>query len=310
MSVNLVGIGYNHHSNFLFDEINNAKNKKNEAVLEKKRHSYVENETGKNISSTYLNPLQSEMKFTVLEKKLMEDLHDEKELFLKTSYPHSKKTLKASIEIINKLMLEPEINKRDLGLLSKYIESFYHRVDTSGPEWKNENNIVSRTLSKTGDYLAKTYNNLHGVSNEPDKELSGLTNSWIAAMIEMTKNNFQEHNSTINYKNLNAILKYHVLNQEKLLNNYEFSVNTGKLLNLIYHIRPGTLDSQILSKSKDAIERNLLKLVSQSLNIVNSKKNNFPLYHIRCALDVFSSIINTEKGNNPKNSFETQKKLI
>ncbi|MBG6244385.1 hypothetical protein CS369_05300 [Candidatus Symbiopectobacterium sp. 'North America'] len=94
-------------------------------------------------------------------------------------------------------------------------------------------------------------------------------------MIEVTKNNSQGGNSTINYKNFNAILEYHVLNQEKLLNNYEFSVNTGKLLNLIYHIRPGTLDSQILSESKDAIERNLLKLVSQSLNIVNSKKTIF-----------------------------------
>ncbi|MGX8943054.1 collagenase [Symbiopectobacterium sp. Eva_TO] len=309
MSVNLSGVGYNNHSNVFFDEVNNVKNKQNEAVLEKKRHSHVENETGKNIPLTYLNPLQSKVRFTVLEKKIIEDLHDEKELFLKTSYQHSKKTLIASIKIINKLMLEPEINKRDLGLLSKYIESFYHRVDTSGPYWKKENNIVSRTLSKIGDYLAKTYNNLHGISNEPDKELSGLTSSWVAAMIEMTKNNSQGDNSTINYKNFNAILEYHVLNQEKLLNNYEFSVNTGKLLNLIYHIRPGTLDSQILSKSKDAIERNLLKLVSQSLNIVNSKKNNFPLYHIRCALDVLSSIINSEKRNNPKISFETQKNI-
>ncbi|MBG6244384.1 hypothetical protein CS369_05295 [Candidatus Symbiopectobacterium sp. 'North America'] len=84
----------------------------------------------------------------------MEDLHDKKELFLKTSYQHSKKTLIASIKIINKLMLEPEINKGDLGLLSKYIESFYHRVDTSGPYWKSENNIVSKTLSKIGDYIA------------------------------------------------------------------------------------------------------------------------------------------------------------
>ncbi|MBG6247679.1 MULTISPECIES: hypothetical protein [Symbiopectobacterium] len=125
----------------------------------------------------------------------MGDLHDEKELFLKTGYQHSKKTLIASIKVINKLMLEPEINKRDLGLLSKYIESFYHRVDTSSPYWKSENNIVSRTLSKIGDYLAKAYNNLHGISNEPDEELSGLTSSWVAAMIEMAKDN-----STINYK--------------------------------------------------------------------------------------------------------------
>ncbi|WP_440862959.1 collagenase [Symbiopectobacterium purcellii] len=309
MSVNLSGVGYNHHSNVLFDDMSNVRNKQDETILEKRRHSSVENEVGKNIPSVYSNALQSKMKLTALEKKLMADLHDEKELFLKTSYPHSKKSLIASIKIINKLMLEPEINKLDLALLSKYIESFYHRIDTSGPYWKSENNIASRTLSKIGDYLAKTYNNFHGISNVPDKELSGLTSSWVGAMIEMTKNNSKGDNPTINYKSLNAILEYHVLNQEKLLSNYEFSVNTGKLLNLIYHIRPGSLDSQILSKSKDAIEGSLFRLVSQSLNIVNSKKNNFPLYHIRCALDVLSSIINSEKRNNPKSSFETQKNI-
>lgn len=119
-------------------------------------------------------------------------------------------------------MLEPEINKGDLGLLSKYIESFYHRVDTSDLYWKSENNIVSKILSKIGGYIAKTYNNLHGISNEPDKELSGLTGCWVAAMIEVTKNNSQGGYSTINYKNFNAILEYNVLNQEKVLNNYEF----------------------------------------------------------------------------------------
>lgn len=35
MSVNLSGVGYNHHSNVFFDEVNNVKNKQNEAVLEK-----------------------------------------------------------------------------------------------------------------------------------------------------------------------------------------------------------------------------------------------------------------------------------
>ncbi|HGJ5869071.1 hypothetical protein QE177_14485 (plasmid) [Arsenophonus sp. aPb] len=76
----------------------------------------------------------------------MEDLYDEKELFLKTNYAHSQKTLITAIKVIDKLIDNPEKNIKNLSLLSKYIESLYHRISTSNPCWNSANDIASKSL--------------------------------------------------------------------------------------------------------------------------------------------------------------------
>ncbi|HGJ5884506.1 collagenase [Arsenophonus sp.] len=302
MSVSLNNINVNYKSNVYLDDTNSLKNSNllEKLSTEEKNLNAVENYEQKN-SPKYLTRIPFNIELTSMEKRLMEDLYDERELFLKTSYPHSQKTLITAIKVIDKLIDNPEKNIINLSLLSKYIESLYHRINTSDPYWSTTNNIASKSLQKIGNYLSQTYKTLPQASTEPNKDFLKLTESWVAATTEMIRNNIKVDNLTINYSNIDTILKYHVSNQEKLLKNYTFSVNLGKILNLLCYIRPGTPESQLLSKNKEVTEVTLFNTIRQSLEIIDEKKDKFPLYHLRCSMNTLAHIINIEKNNNPSN---------
>ncbi|HGJ5860435.1 MAG TPA: collagenase [Arsenophonus nasoniae] len=310
MSINLNAVNVNYESNIYYENVNNVEDVNiSEKLSTKEKHlNAVNNYEQKNIPK-YLTHIPSNIELTSMEKRLMEDLYDEKELFLKTSYPHSQQTLITAIKVIDKLIDDPAKNIKNLSLLSKYIESLYRRINTSAPSWNAANTIASKSLQKIGNYLSQTYKSLPQLSSEPNKDLLKLTECWVAATTEMSRKNGTGNNLIINYSDIDTILRYYVLNQEKLLKNYDFSVNLGRILNLLCYIRPGTLDSQLLSKNKEIIESTLFKTISQSLEIVDEKKDTFPLYHLRCSMNTLAHIINVENINNPNTWTLTRDKI-
>lgn len=287
-------------------------------------HIYHLSKIENNIKNS-LSSILPDYELTILERKLITELNDEKELFLKSSYPHTRITLETATTMIHKLLNKThgQAEEKQINKLIKYIESFYHRVaiplkvfnkldGVSSEEinWRNTLKLTEKTLTAVGEYLEIRYNNSEKECAYPSDDLVDIVGSWCNAVKEFNRkvpdNDLMEKNKY----HIKSVLRNHVNNQKKDLNNYKSSCNLGSLYNVFYSAKPGTKNFESLKNIREDLELIIIDNVSKSLALVNKSDNSFPLYHLRIAMNVYAHLERSSDQTSNKSLVRMDNQLL